>query len=204
VHAGGIFDATHVAPAEIVAVVRAALEFAASIEARDVSLHPPRLPDGDGRDPPLRERGRQVLTEALQELLPIAASRGQRLSLETHCYPPYVFTGPPDLEAFVEGFSDLGYVVDVAHMHHGGLDYVAWVRRWAARLWGMHVSDAVPGAGLQAGVHLPFHEGSVDLPAVVAALRDVGYEGFLALEVKGTEGAVGSSCGKLLALLSSS
>ncbi len=54
----------------------------------------------------------------------------------------------------------------------------------AVRAWGQHLR-AVAVEGMARGVHehLPIGEGDVDVPAVLAALRDVGYDRLVSIEL---------------------
>jgi L-ribulose-5-phosphate 3-epimerase len=68
----------------------------------------------------------------------------------------------------------LGLTLDVGHLHCQGEGPVArHVQRWADRLWNVHIEDMKRGTH----DHLPFGEGEMDIPAVIAALRAADYQG---------------------------
>ncbi len=128
------------------------------------------------RDPGILEAGHRVLAE----LLPVAADSGVTLLIENLGNWP-VARLLPTLELF--GEEHLGIVVDVGHAHHSPLPVTAEseIRAAGPHLRSLHVHD---NHGPQAGdEHLPPGWGTVDWPAVVRALADVGYRGPFMMEV---------------------
>jgi L-ribulose-5-phosphate 3-epimerase len=78
------------------------------------------------------------------------------------------------------GTSDLGLALDIGHLQCLGETPIAdRIRQWAKRLRVVHIED------MRTGVHdhLPFGEGEIDFPPVLAALRDVGYAGGVFVEL---------------------
>jgi inosose dehydratase len=95
----------------------------------------------------------------------------------------------PDEIARVLDASDPRYVrllLDVAHYQVGGGDPVAAIRRYAERLLFLHIKDVrtrAPGAEGRPFEFVELGRGSVDLPGVFAALRDVGFRGWAVVEL---------------------
>ena len=85
--------------------------------------------------------------------------------------------------------SDPTYVrllLDVAHYQVGSGDPVAAIRRYAERLLFLHIKDvrvAAPGASGPPFRFVELGRGSVDLPGVFAALRDVNFGGWAVVEL---------------------
>ena len=80
----------------------------------------------------------------------------------------------------------VGLLLDVAHYQVGGGDPVAAVRRHAERLLFLHIKDVHMSAPSVTGASYQFVElgrGSVDLPGVFAALRDVRFRGWAVVEL---------------------
>lgn len=89
----------------------------------------------------------------------------------------------------------VGLCLDTGHLLFGGADPVAVCRRHARRVAHVHLKDVdVPrlrqllSAGAtyadaaKSGTFVELGRGSLDLPAVAAALRQVGYDGWLVVE----------------------
>lgn len=199
VHAGGTFEAASAEPEAIAHVLGTAIDFASRIGAADVSFHPPQMPEGASEE--VVGRGREILTQALRRALPRARRSELRLALETYCGPPFVFADFDEVLAYCGGFDELGLLLDASHLHHAGGDPAAAATRARERLWGVHVSDGIPGGDYLSHTLLPLGQGSLDLEAFVAALKDAGYDSFIALEVKGSAQDIRSSLDQLRSLL---
>ena len=90
----------------------------------------------------------------------------------------------------------LGVCLDTGHWRFGtGEDAADAIREFGPRIWHVHFKDADPEVmaesrrlgwhGLEATGHGVFCElgrGCVDFPGVLAALRDVGYDGWIVVE----------------------
>ncbi|MFN8631049.1 MAG: sugar phosphate isomerase/epimerase [Chloroflexota bacterium] len=90
----------------------------------------------------------------------------------------------------------LGLCLDTGHWRFGtGEDPVDAVREFGSRIWHVHFKDADPAvmdesrrlgwSGLESTGHGVFCElgrGCVDFPGVLAALREVGYDGWIVVE----------------------
>ncbi len=73
-----------------------------------------------------------------------------------------------------------GLTIDVGHLHcQGEVPIAEHLRRWAARLWNIHIED------MRRGVHdhLMFGEGEIDFGPVRAALQEIGYSGGVHVEL---------------------
>lgn len=120
------------------------------------------------------------LVEALH-----AVGRGCREHGIMACYHPHSGT-MVETAAQLERFcaeTDPGLIAlapDVAHLVRGGVDPVATLRRYADRIQYLHLKDIKDGEFVELG------EGNVDLPGVVAVLRDIGYSGWAVVELDDT------------------
>ena len=77
-------------------------------------------------------------------------------------------------------------LLDVAHYRVGGGDPAAAIRRYADRLLFLHIKDVrmrEPGATGAPFQFVELGRGSVDLPAVFAALRDTSFDGWCVVEL---------------------
>jgi inosose dehydratase len=89
----------------------------------------------------------------------------------------------------------VGLCLDTGHCAFGGGDPVATLDRWRDRIWHVHLKDcdasvkaraAAEGFDYQqavrAGVFCELGRGTVEFPAIIARLRDSGYDGWLVVE----------------------
>jgi sugar phosphate isomerase/epimerase len=73
-----------------------------------------------------------------------------------------------------------GLTLDVGHLHcMGELAIAEHIHRWKDVLWNVHIED------MRRGVHdhLMFGEGEMDFPPILCALRDIGYQGGIHVEL---------------------
>jgi len=108
----------------------------------------------------------------------LPASSPVRLCLEPHF--GNVLQNREDFETVLSAIPDprLGLCVDTGHFHSAGVDTVAFIRDLAPRIYNVHLKDHVGAVSVGIG------RGEVDLPAIVAALRGVGYAGALTVELE--------------------
>ena len=119
------------------------------------------------------------LVAACAELVPLAERSGVRLALEPE--PGMLVETVADWAALARVVGDgLGLTLDIGHCRCLEPEpEAACVRRAGDRLANVQLDD------MRRGVHehLPFGDGEVDLPAVLAALRETGYAGLASVEL---------------------
>ena len=89
----------------------------------------------------------------------------------------------------------LGLLVDTGHIMYGGGDPIGILERHASRVWHVHFKDCDPAvarrarasslgylAAVRAQLFCELGRGGVDFAAVIAALRTVGYDGWIVVE----------------------
>ncbi|MBI2298884.1 MAG: sugar phosphate isomerase/epimerase [Armatimonadetes bacterium] len=101
-----------------------------------------------------------------------------KLALEPHF--GNTLQQPEDFARILDEFADprVGVCVDTGHFHSAGVDTPALIRRFAPRVYNVHLKDHVGTTSVGIG------RGEVDLAACVAALRDVRYAGDLTVELE--------------------
>ncbi len=101
-----------------------------------------------------------------------------KLALEPHY--GNVLEQMGDFEAVLAACPDprLGVCVDTGHFHSAGVDIPAFIRKFAARLYSVHLKDHLGTRSVGVG------RGEIDLPGVIAALKQVGYRGGLTVELE--------------------
>jgi L-ribulose-5-phosphate 3-epimerase len=144
------------------------------------------------RDDAPRDVAMQRLIEGLQPVIDFATDRNVRLAFE------------PEPGMFIERFADfeellnriglstthhsppltrhspLGLTVDIGHVHcvETG-DIAGYVRDWRGKIFNVHIEDMVRGVH----EHLRFGDGEIEFPSVLAALKEIGYEGGIHVEL---------------------
>jgi sugar phosphate isomerase/epimerase len=101
-----------------------------------------------------------------------------KLTLEPHF--GNTLQEPEDFAAVLDAWPDarLGVCVDTGHFHSAGVDIPAFIHRFAPRVHAVHLKDHIGTRSVGVG------RGEIDLRAVVAALRDIGYRGGLTVELE--------------------
>lgn len=116
------------------------------------------------------------LAEALRELGGYAAERGQVLIYEPlNRYESDLFNRQADAAAFVreQDLAGVKLLADLFHMNIEEVDLAAALRASGDLVGHVHLADSTRG---------PAGSGHTDLDAVGAALRDIGYAGWLSAE----------------------
>ena len=122
------------------------------------------------------EAARGVLLEGLERLNAYAAGKGVRLALEPE--PGMAIADLDDALAVLP--QEQWLALDLGHcLVTGERDPAAAVREFAPRAATITVEDMRRGEHL----HLPFGEGDLDLPGVLAAITEVGFGGLVCVEL---------------------
>lgn len=134
------------------------------------------------------------LAEALDRVVDVAVGHGLRASYHPHLTT--IVEGPEQVDRILS-MSRIGFCPDTAHLAAGGGDPVALIRRHADRVTHVHLKDFTPEPF---GFH-PLGRGIIDIPAVLQALRDGGYDGWATVELDSYEGAPGAAADESLRYL---
>ncbi|WP_300009220.1 TIM barrel protein [Pseudonocardia sp.] len=121
------------------------------------------------------------LAEALDAVTDIATGHGLQA-----CYHPHLTTmveSPDELDMVMKR-SRIGFCPDTAHLVAGGGDPAALIRRYPDRVRHVHLKDLRPDPF----AFLPLGQGEIDFADVVAALREVRYDGWLIVELDSYDG----------------
>jgi len=157
---------------------RHAVDWASDLELGMLISHDPWPGVHAGRDP---EECLKINTDFFRQVAECCVSAGLRLVVEPH----------PDtlsmrnawairwIDALREGLPPgaVGLVYDCCHYGVGQPDrYIESIAELGDRITHLHFSD---GDRQTYALHLPLGDGSLDLDAIVAALRGIGYAGTL-------------------------
>ena len=97
------------------------------------------------------------------------------------CYHPHLTTivETPDELARLMPHTRIGFCPDTGHLAAGGGNPAALIRAYPDRIRHVHLKDAV----LEPLSFTPLGEGELDFADVMAALGEVGYDGWLTVEL---------------------
>jgi sugar phosphate isomerase/epimerase len=125
------------------------------------------------------------VVDGIRQLIPLAVERGVTLALEDNI----------DAEANLRliemvGSPNLKVYYDVCNTWAVGHDVVADIKKLvrAGALAQVHFKNRTPD-----GVQCDLEPGEVDVPACAAALREVGYDGWIVLETPGGNEPIGKA-----------
>ena len=120
-------------------------------------------------------RAREWLLEGVEVVRNHASRRGVTVALEPE---PGMVVG--DLDAYLALGVEVPLALDTGHcLVTGERDPAAAIREFAGRLATITVEDMRRGEH----VHLPFGEGDMDVPAVLAAIEAIGWRGLVCVEL---------------------
>lgn len=157
-----------------VAEARTCLEVFAALGVEWMNLHPDRHVPMHGRDYLTRRN-----LESLRELTAIAADLGVGLMLENL---PGDWNSAAQLAELLDPVPELGLHLDIGHSNlrtpRNTADEI--IRQFGPRIRHVHLHD---NKGGDADLHMPLGTGSVDYVRHVRALKAVGYDATITLEV---------------------
>ena len=120
-------------------------------------------------------------SEGIREILPVAKSCGVRMGIE-NVWNKFLLS-PHEMAIFIDQFDSpfVGAYVDVANLQPFG--YAEdWLRHLGSRVVGIHFKDFRKSVGTADGF-VDLLEGDVNWPEVMAAVREIGYDGAIAAEM---------------------
>ncbi len=156
------------------AELRRCMRIFAEFGAVWMNIHPDRFTPFHDRPFYIRRN-----IESLRELLPEAQKYGIGLMVENL---PGEFNNAAQMGEILDAVPELGLHLDFGHANLGVAQNTAReiLAAYGDRLRHVHLHDNK--GGLE-DLHLPLGAGNLDLPDVVQALKQVGYDGTVTLEV---------------------
>lgn len=161
--------------------VRRATEIAARLDCGALLLVPGRVGPVGGQFVGYEETWKRFVEE-LTKCLPAAASNKVLLTVE-NVWNKFLVS-PLEMRAFVDQFANpwLAAHFDMGNVMQYGFPE-DWVRTLGPRIRRVHVKDYKLSARSEQGRFVPLLEGDVNFAAVMKALVDTGYRGFLSPEI---------------------
>jgi sugar phosphate isomerase/epimerase len=150
------------------------LELAKAVGASCISITSGKLLGGVGP-----EKAQQLWREGIGRVLEMADQFGVNVGIE--CEPGLFVEYCAELRHWIDelGHPRLGANLDLGHSHVMGEDLGTVLRLLRGRIWNLHIED-LPG---RKHYHLPPGEGTMDWPAIMAALQAIDYQGFATIEL---------------------
>ncbi|MBM4019554.1 MAG: sugar phosphate isomerase/epimerase [Planctomycetes bacterium] len=154
----------------------AAIRLARDLGSPGISLEP------GGPLPACMDRAAamDLYRQGLRRMLPEAQQCGVNLLVEPE--PGLLIERPEEFEELLAGLSHprLALNFDIGHFYCVGVDPAGAARRLAAHIRHVHLEDIAPSREHR---HLVPGRGAIDFPAVLAALADAGYDGWVTVEL---------------------
>jgi sugar phosphate isomerase/epimerase len=109
---------------------------------------------------------------ALPLVAKLAKEFDQKLAIHNH--------GPEDTR--------VGLCIDVGHTVRGGEDAVAAIRKYASRVYDVHLKDSVAVPGAMRDIPIEVGAGRLDIRGTLRALLDIKYDGVVSFEYEKVAG----------------
>jgi len=155
------------------------LELAAELQALKVVLHPSLI---FGLGVFVIHEARKYAMESLSSIVERAENLGMPVCLENLFPQSHSLVNPEDFVEVFKKFPNLKMTLDTGHANisgKGNKRILDFIRRFGDRIGHIHASD---NFGKEDN-HLPIGAGVIDFRKVMKALRDIGYDDTITLEV---------------------
>ncbi len=120
---------------------------------------------------------------ALPLLEKLAKEYDQRLAIHNHGPEDKIYPSPADaFEAVKSLDARIGMCIDVGHAMRAKADPAAAIRRYASRLYDLHLKDSIALPGAIADIPVEVGAGHLDIRGVLRALLDIKYAGVVEFE----------------------
>jgi len=175
-------------------IIKEGLLCAVENRMEDVSLHPPIAWHKDHRR---RDEFQKKFANIIETWLPMFESEGIALSVESHVGGNvFLHSSLEKYAAFMARYPKLGALIDVSHNFNDGRiisDIIKIIGD--LKITGLHLSDAISGAEVGIGTHLPVGNGEIDFSDFLKYY--VHYNVYGALEIRATSQIISESLLKL-------
>ena len=145
------------------------------------------------------EKGLKLFAELWTPILDVFQAEGVKFGLEVHPTEiAFDIASAENALNAVKGHPAFGFNYDPSHFGYQGVDYVAFIRNFADRIFHVHMKDvwwsSKPTEAGVFGGHLNFGDprrywdfrslgrGSINFEEIIRALNDIGYWGPLSVE----------------------
>lgn len=113
----------------------------------------------------------------------LAQEYDQRLAIHNHGPEDKLYPTPADTFNAVKSLdARLGVCIDIGHAMRAKADPVATIRRYASRLYDLHLKDSIALPGAITDIPVEVGAGRIDIRGVLRALLDIKYAGVVEFE----------------------
>jgi sugar phosphate isomerase/epimerase len=194
VHVGGIYDAerfalTEAEYAKVWKQIRYGMMLCKEMSSTLVSIHPPLFTEKTKTSEELLAKAQTRFLRLVKDAVDFAGQNKVKIALESFCYNPFIFEGLNDFAQFISYLPSekLGVLLEVGHLYQIGISPYEAVQTFKNRIFDVHVHDATKEKDYKKATHLPVGKGKINFASLIKCLREVGYDGWLTLEIRGTE-----------------
>ena len=107
----------------------------------------------------------------------------QKLAIHNHGPEDKVFPTPESAFEAVKSFdSRMGLCIDIGHTARAGVDPVEAVKKYASRLYDLHLKDSIAIVGAMKDIPTEVGTGRINIRGVLSALKQINYPGVVAFE----------------------
>jgi sugar phosphate isomerase/epimerase len=155
------------------------LDVAAELGCLKVVLHPSYML---GLSIFVMEKAREYAIESLDAIMKKANELGLIICLENLFPRAHSLVEPDDFAEIFGNFPKLKLTLDTGHAHIGDKDgrrALNFIKRFPDRISHIHASDNLG----EEDNHLPVGAGTVNFPEIVKAIKEIGYDDTITLEV---------------------
>jgi sugar phosphate isomerase/epimerase len=178
-HAGGLDGMSDRTIQESSAYVKQVIAFAHAAGIPLVNVNGGYLPPDGNHSPADRLRILQRIAATLQEMEPVLAQSGRRLTLENHFHFQLETAG--DYQVIFDSLpagGHIGFTVDTGHFTSTKVDMLDFIARFGRRVSHVHIKDHIGEKSV------PLGQGHTDNHAVIRALAQLRYAGCLSVELE--------------------
>lgn len=127
--------------------------------------------------------------EALPLAEKLAKEFDQRLAIHNHGPEDEMYPTPAVIWEKVKSLdSRVGLCIDVGHTVRGGEDAVTAIRKYASRVYDIHMKDSVAVVGARRDIPVEVGAGRLDIRGILRALLDIKYDGVVSFEYEKVAG----------------
>lgn len=129
-------------------------------------------------DGPREEGGIKRIVKTLEKLEPNIETTGIKIGLEPHLHNRIEQISDYDQIFSILKNENIGICIDTGHFHLANVDVPKLIAKYPYRIYHVHLKD------YKGDKPVPFGEGDIDNLGCLRALKKIGYEGYISIELE--------------------